>query len=42
MQNVLSDPSPTQSPFYFHCYFHRAMKKAGLGDEYVRQLKPWR
>jgi hypothetical protein len=42
MQNALSDPALTQSTFYFRYYLHRAMKKAGLGDEYVKQLQPWR
>ena len=42
MQQVLSDPALTQATFYFRYYLHRAMKKAGLGDEYVKQLQPWR
>lgn len=42
MQQVLSDPALTQATFYFRYYLHRAMRKAGLGDEYVRQLQPWR
>jgi len=42
MKTVLSDPSLTQATYYFRFYLFRAMKKAGLGDEYVAQLVPWR
>jgi hypothetical protein len=39
---VLADPSLTQATYYFRFYLFRAMKKVGLGDEYVAQLGPWR
>ena len=42
MKTVLSDPSLTQATYYFRFYLFRAMKKVGLGDEYVAQLGPWR
>jgi len=42
MKTVLSDPSLTQATYYFRFYLFRAMKKAGLGEEYVAQLDPWR
>jgi hypothetical protein len=42
MKTVLSDPSLTQATYYFRFYLFRAMKKAGLGDEYAAQLGPWR
>ena len=42
MKNVLSDASLQQATFYFRFYLHSAMKKAGLADDYVQQLDPWR
>jgi alpha-L-rhamnosidase len=42
MKTVLSDPSLTQATYYFRFYLFRAMKKAGLGDQYLEQLGPWR
>jgi len=42
MKTVLTDPSLTQATYYFRFYLFRAMKKAGLGDEYLDQLGPWR
>ena len=42
MKTVLADPSLTQATYYFRFYLFRAMKKVGLGDEYVAQLGPWR
>ena len=42
MKSVLEDPSLSQATFYFRFYLHRAMKKAGLADDYVKQLDPWR
>jgi alpha-L-rhamnosidase len=42
MRRVLTDPTLTQATFYFRYYLFRAMKKAGLGDEYLKQLDPWR
>jgi hypothetical protein len=42
MQQVLNDGTLTQATFYFRYYLHSAMKKAGLGEEYVKRLQPWR
>ena len=42
LQRVLTDPSLTQCSYYFRFYLFRAMDKAGLGDEYLSQLGPWR
>jgi alpha-L-rhamnosidase len=42
MRRVLTDATLTQATFYFRYYLFRAMKKAGLGDEYLKQLDPWR
>ena len=41
MRKVLSESSLTQCSYYFRFYLFRAMKKAGLGDEYLDQLGPW-
>jgi alpha-L-rhamnosidase len=41
MRKVLSDASLTQCSYYFRFYLFRAMKKAGLGDQYLDQLGPW-
>jgi hypothetical protein len=42
MKTVLSDSSLIQATYYFRFYLFRAMKKVGLGDEYIAQLRPWR
>jgi hypothetical protein len=42
MKTVLTDKSLTQATYYFRFYLFRAMKKAGLGDQYLDQLGPWR
>jgi alpha-L-rhamnosidase len=42
MRSVLSDKSLTQCSYYFQFYLFRALKRAGLGDEYLQQLAPWR
>jgi hypothetical protein len=42
MKTVLADSSLSQATFYFRFYLHRALKKAGLADEYIDQLGPWR
>ena len=34
--------SLTQATFYFKFYLFEALKKTGLGDQFVAQLKPWR
>jgi alpha-L-rhamnosidase len=42
MERTLRDSSLTQASYYFQFYLFRAMRKAGLGDRYLEQLKPWR
>ena len=48
MEKVLAsqDPNPptalAQASYYFRFYLARAMVHAGLGDEYIPQLDPWR
>ena len=42
MRRAVSAPGLTQCTTYFRFYLLRAMKKAGLGDDYVSQLGPWR
>lgn len=42
MKTVLSDSTLTQCSYYFRYYLFRAMTKAGLGDDYLNQLGPWR
>jgi len=42
MKTVLSDTSLTPATYYFRFYLFRAMKKAGMGDQYLDQLGPWR
>jgi hypothetical protein len=42
MKTVLADQTLTQCSYYFRFYLFRAMKKAGLADEYLSQLGPWR
>ncbi|HJQ26526.1 MAG TPA: alpha-L-rhamnosidase N-terminal domain-containing protein [Blastocatellia bacterium] len=42
MRAVLNDATLTQCSYYFRYYLFRAMTKAGLGDEYLNQLGPWR
>jgi hypothetical protein len=38
---VADDRSLVQSSAYFSFYLLRAMKQAGLGDEYIGRLAPW-
>ncbi len=42
MKTVLYDTSLTQATFYYRFYLTQAMKKAGMGNLYYSQLKPWR
>ena len=42
MKTVLTDSTLTQCSYYFRFYLFRAMDKAGLGNEYLSQLGPWR
>jgi alpha-L-rhamnosidase len=42
MKTVLADSSLTQCSYYFRFYLFRALNKAGMGDQYLAQLAPWR
>ncbi len=42
LERVLRDSTVTQSSYYFKFYLFRAMKKAGLANQYLAQLDPWR
>ncbi len=42
MGRVLSDTSLAQASYYFGWYVLEALREAGLGDQYLDQLKPWR
>jgi alpha-L-rhamnosidase len=42
MRRVLEEGALTQATYYFQFYLFRAMKHAGLGDEYLAHLGPWR
>jgi hypothetical protein len=39
---TLPDTSLTQSTIYFQFYHFRALHQAGLGDQYLSYLQPWR
>ena len=41
MERVLSDTTLTPASYYFSFYVLEALRKAGLGDRYIEQLKPW-
>lgn len=42
ISRVAKDRSLIQATQYFRFYLARAMKSAGLGDQYVSMLQPWR
>ncbi|WP_224249291.1 alpha-L-rhamnosidase-related protein [Hyalangium gracile] len=42
LERALADTSLTRPTIYFRFYVHDAMRKAGLGDQYLDQLGPWR
>lgn len=41
LRKIMHDPSITQATYYFRFYLFESMKKTGLGNEYLDQLKPW-
>jgi hypothetical protein len=41
MRRTVADRSLTACTPYFRFYLLRAMKQAGLGDEYTAQMQPW-
>jgi len=42
IDRVSKDKTLIQATFYYRFYLLRAMKKAGLADQYVEMLEPWR
>ena len=42
IKRTLEDKNLIPVTIYFRFYLHRAMEKAGLGDEYFSQLGPWK
>ena len=40
-ERIDSDPSLTQTTFYYKFYLIRALKKVGLADRYTEMLGPW-
>ena len=42
MQRVLSDTGLTRASYYFGFYVLEALRKAGLAEQYVEQLAPWK
>ena len=42
MQRVLTDRSLTACTLYFRYYLNRALRQAGLGDQYLETLSTWR
>jgi hypothetical protein len=41
-KKLLADSTLTQASIYFKYYLHRALVKAGLGDQYLQWLDVWR
>ena len=45
MTHILAqNPTPAISPasYYYRFYLNRALEHAGMGDQYIQQLQPWR
>ena len=42
MTKILRDQSLTQAQIYFQFYLFQAMKKAGMGDQYLDHLTSWK
>ncbi len=42
MERVIEDRTLAPASIYFRYYLHRAMVRAGLGDQYLEMLGPWR
>ena len=41
LKKIMQDTAITQATYYFRFYMFESMKKTGLGNEYLGQLKPW-
>lgn len=42
MKKVIEDQSLVQVDMYFHFFLGRAIKKSGLGDQYLTTIEPWK
>jgi hypothetical protein len=42
IEAALEQPDLARATIYFRYYLHRAMAEAGLGDQYLEMLGPWR
>ncbi len=42
MQKVISDPELVAVDMYFHFFLGRAIKKSGLGNDYLKTIEPWK
>jgi hypothetical protein len=42
MERVLSDKTLTQATYYYGFYLFEALAKAGLAEQYVERLDPWK
>jgi len=42
IERALTDRSLAPASIYFRYYLHRAMTRAGMGDQYLEMLGPWR
>ncbi|GAB4493274.1 MAG: hypothetical protein OHK0019_16910 [Saprospiraceae bacterium] len=41
LRRIMADTSIRQATYYFKFYLFQALKKTGMGDEFLRQLGPW-
>ncbi|MEK7257750.1 MAG: alpha-L-rhamnosidase C-terminal domain-containing protein, partial [Bacteroidota bacterium] len=41
LRKIMADTTITKTTFYFRFYLFEALKKTGLGDEYLPQLQDW-
>jgi len=41
MNRILDDEELVQATYYFRFYLLRAMREAGMGNEYLNQMGPW-
>jgi alpha-L-rhamnosidase len=41
MQTVIDDKSLTQASYYYQYFYHLAVRKAGLAEQYLDLLQPW-
>lgn len=41
LRRIMADTSIRQATYYFKFYLFQALKKTGMGDQFLRQLGPW-